>query len=389
MVPLPAAASDPFSGKITEIDSGEAPQTVDIVRPARRGLVQAVPGDAVFIGDTVKTGKNIKVTIELADKSLINIGPESTFRVKGAVLTAAETKRNYIFKSLKGTIRFILSKVFTDAGSGATRPWQDSNIAVETPNAVAGVRGTDFVAVVDTDKSTPVTDIAVLDGLVTVSNISISIPDVVLLSANEVTTVKRGLKPSKPVALSQARRDELVRSTTPNAAGGALAEPQQKQAEQYTADDMARDIAGGAPLADVFEQAAASGMTVSQMMAEAMDAGVEPNVAVYTAITEGYPTRAVVEGALDAGAPLYDVIAAATTAGAEKRDIIAGATQSGAPAPDVASAFALASSGGAPVYGTGLTVHPTVETIVPSAPILVSGGGGVTPSTQPASPYQP
>jgi hypothetical protein len=391
--PLSATASDPFTGKITSIDSGEAPQTVSIIRPAKKGLVQAGPGDAVFVGDTVKTGPGVKAQIALSDKSVVNIGPDSVFRVKGYVLSPEEAKRNYLFKALKGAIRFIISKAFKAGGSGASVPWKDSTIAVETPNAVAGVRGTDFAVVVETSKSAPSTDIAVFDGLVTVRNISLSVPDVILLSANEVTTVKHGVKPTKPEALSLERRNQLTRSTTPKAEsrqqGGAPPAPLNKRAAKYTGAEMARDIAAGAPLPEALDQATAAGMTVGQMVAAAMDAGVEPSVVVYTAITEGYSPRDVVAAAIGNGAPLYDVIAAALAAGAEKKYIIAGAAGAGEPAADIASAVALASTGSAPVYGYGAELNPTVATLIPSAPILIGGGGGVTPSTLPASPYKP
>jgi hypothetical protein len=391
-VPLSASASDPFTGKITSIDSGEAPQALNIVRPGKTGFAQAKPGDAVFVGDTVKTGSGVKAQIQLSDKSLINVGPNSAFRVKGYDLSPSESKRIYVLKALKGTMRFIISKVFKTGGSGAESPWKDTNITVETPTAVAGVRGTDFAVVVDTSNPTPSIDIAVFDGLVTVRNSSLSIPDVILLSANEVTTVKRGLKPAKPEALSQERKNALMRSTTPRAAArqnGALTAPQNKRTEKYTSADMARDIAAGVPLPEVFDEASASGMTVSQMVTAALEAGESPYVVVYTAITEGYPAQAVVAAAVNEGAPLTEVISAALMAGAEKKAVISGAVSAGAPASAVASSFAVASASASPVYGYELLMGPTVETIIPLAPILVGGGGGVTPSTQPASPYQP
>ncbi len=391
--PLPASAFDPYTGKITAINSDETPPVIHIVRPGKTGLAQAKAGDAVFVGDTVKTGKNVRAQIALSDKSLVNIGPDSTFRVKAYTAAPAEAKRSCVFKALRGTIRFIVSKAFTVSGTGASGFWRETNIMVETPSAVAGVRGTDFVVVVDAAKSVPTSEIAVFDGVVTVQNIVLAVKEMVTLSANQITMVKRGLKPEKPSDLSKDRKEALTQATTPAASPlpqvSALPGAQAKRSEKYTADDIARDIAAGVPLPEVFDRAAAAGLPADVMVAGAIDAGVDPGTVVYTAVSEGYPARAVVEGAIGDGAPLYDVIAAALAGGADKKDVIAAATGEGEPTAAVASAVALAQSSDAPVYGAALLAGPPVEAIPPAAPVMIGGGGGVTPSTLPASPYKP
>src|SRR5574337_1178074 len=167
--PSPAPAQDPFVGKIIAIDSGTAAQAVNIVRVGKNGYAKAKIGDALFAGDTVKTGHGVKARIELADKSIINIGSDSILQIKAHLFVPAEARRNYVFKSLKGVIRFIIAHTFKPGNNGAPAvPWKDSNVTVETATAVAGVRGTDFVVSSITDGPAPVVEIAVFEGLVRV-----------------------------------------------------------------------------------------------------------------------------------------------------------------------------------------------------------------------------
>jgi hypothetical protein len=149
LLPMTAAASDPFAGKILTIDSGASGQRLSIVRTGKSGLVPAKRGDAVFEGDTLKTGAGVKAQIKLADESVITLGAESTLRLKAFTHQQSEGRRNYVLKALKGTIRFLISQA--NKVGGVSSPWRDSNIAVETPVAIAGIKGTDFVTSISPD----------------------------------------------------------------------------------------------------------------------------------------------------------------------------------------------------------------------------------------------
>jgi hypothetical protein len=395
LVPVQSLASDPFVGKIISIDSGSAPPLLNIVRAGKSGFAQARPGDALFVGDTVKTGPDVKAQIELSDKSVINMGPGAVLRVKGYLLNAEEAKRNYVLKAIKGVFRFIISKAFRLPGSGATATWKDSGVSVETTTAIAGVRGTDFFIAIDSSDETPKVTIAVLEGLVTARNLALAVPGSVSVGANQMTVVLRGMKPEPVQEFAQQLKDGLLRSTTPSDAkrtptgdreGASVSIP-----GKYTKDDIARDIAAGVPLAEAMERATASGMQVAEMVPAELGAWTTAHEVVYTAVTEGYSARDVVASAINYGASLCEVIAAAVIGGAETRVIMAGAEDAGAPGSAVASCLAAAASNSSPVfdYTTPVTM-PTVEEIVAPAPvILISGGGGVTPSTKKASPYKP
>jgi len=381
-VPMTATAAAPFVGKIAAIEFGLTGQKPSVMRTGKSGLVPAKEGDAVFEGDTVKTGANVKARIVLLDESTITIGAESTLRIKAFAHQQAEGRRNYVLKALKGTIRFLISKV--NKVGGVSSPWRDSNIAVETPVAIAGIKGTEFVTAISPDGGV---EIAVFEGSVSVRNSSLSVQGAVTLAMNQVTRVQRGMRPENPTALSSERRNTLIRltSVSQNPGQARRAAP----AGKYTKKDAERDIAAGVPVADVLNQAAGAGMTIDEMVTAAVSAGVDPATVAYTAIQEGYTAEAVVTSAIANGAELDNVVAAAITAGGDASAVASGATQAGASPDAVATSLANAGASTAPVYGYTTPTGPGDAATVPAAPASVSGGGGATPSTQPASPSAP
>lgn len=391
--PLPVAAQSRSIGKVILIDG--ALQELNILRLGKTGFVKARPGDVVFVGDTVKTGKGVKAQIELSDQSVVNIGPNSTLNMKAFVLIPSESKRNYVLKALKGTIRFMISKTFRVLATGSQSAWTDSNLTIESPTAIAGVKGTDFIIVVDTSKPIPVVDIAVLDGTVTVRNISVSIREAVTLLANQVTTVQRGMKPEEPVPLQVEKRNYLIQITTPSVTNRtrtvAPTPPVEgKEEEEYDEADMVKEITAGVPLAEVLENGAEAGLTVDAMLSAAIAAGVDPAALIYTAITEGYPAETVVSASITLGIPPEIVVWAAVIGGADSTSILSGATTAGITSGEIATAVVNATASDSPVYGYEVPESSVslVSTIIPTEPIVI-GGTGATASTQPASPSKP
>ncbi len=386
----PVLAQDRSIGKVITIDSGSGPQILNILRLGKTGFVKVMPGDVIFEGDTVKTGAGVKAQIQLSDQSIVNIGPNSALNMKAFVLVPAASKRNYVLKALKGTIRFMISKTFRVLATGAQSAWTDSNLTVESPTAIAGVKGTDFIIAVDTSKPVPVVDIAVIEGSVTVRNISLSIREAVTLLANQMTTVQRGIKPGEPAVLPVERSNYLIQITTPSVTVRPLTVApapavESKEEEKYNETEMAKDLAAGVPLAEVLETGSEAGMTVDTMFNAAIEAGIEPSVLVYTAITDGYPAETVVAAAINQGISLDTVVSAAVVGGAESTSILSGATTAGAPAGEVATAFVAATAIDSAVYGYEVPESaPPISAILPPEVVVIGGNPGETASTQPA-----
>ncbi|OGW48591.1 MAG: hypothetical protein A2078_07255 [Nitrospirae bacterium GWC2_57_9] len=393
LAPAGARAAEPFAARITVIDSGSSPAVVNIVRPGKSDFAEARIGDAVYTGDTVKTGPDVRAQVEMPDKSVVNLGPGSVLRVKASVVNPAQAKRNYVFKAFKGTIRFIIAKVLSGK-NGATTPWRDSSVVVETTTAVAGVRGTDFITITDTSKAVPDVEIAVLEGLVSVRNISLPVNGAITVSADQITRISRGASPTAPSPLSPERRNSLVQSSSPRVtngpAGSGGQQGKSKKKGGYGRSDVARDLAAGLPLAQVLDRAVEKGMTIGMAVDAAVEAGATPYDVVYTAITEGFPVTLVVEAAIKSGAPLQEVVSAAIMGGAEIRAVITGAQMAAAPADAVATAVASATTATSPIFGyQPPSSTPAGTAAIPQPVPVIGGGGGATPKTLPASPYRP
>jgi len=390
LLPAQSRAAQPAVGRIATIESESGPQIVNLLRLGKTGFARAKTGDPVFEGDTVKTGPGVKAQIELSDKSIINVGPSATLRVRAYLVNAKDGKRNYVLKALKGTIRFIIAKTFeTTSGTGS---WKDSNVTVETPTAVAGIRGTDFFVLVDTSGEVPKVTIAVNEGVVNVRSSSLRIAGSVDVAANRMTIVLRGRKPAEVAAFADQLRDELTRATTPSKSAGAPQQTSGGKKGTYTQADICNDLSAGVPLAEVMSRATDTRMAIGDIVEGALDCGIPAYDVVYTAVSEGYSAQAVVTAALDEGADLVEVVAAAMMAGAENKAIITGAVIAGYSPEEVAAVIAELETNQAPVYGKTLPGgggQATVGNTVPRPPVLIGGGGGAPASTQPASPYRP
>jgi len=384
--PVHSPAQDPYAGNLKSYETAVPGEKVRVVRLGYSGLMKVEPGDALFVGDTVKTGSGVKAQVELADGTIITLAPDSNIQIKGFMLDRPQGKRNSVMRALKGTFRLLVAKMFRPDPAGEETNWKDSQVTVETLNAVAGVRGTEWLQTSDKDK----TEYVMLDGVLKVRSSTLSQRGSVMLGAYQYSKVMRDGNPSQPGDIPDGLKEALLASTTmlnPLTSSSANGESSKKP-PRYTDKDMARDIAAGIPLHVVLDRAVESGMTIHGAISAALLAGVTPSEVVYTAITEGYPTNQVVEAAVGSGAPLSIVLSSALSAGGDKMLVITGAVDAGVPPPAVASTMAAVTTNGTAVSGDRPIVI-TPSTVIPTTIPPIGGGGGATPSTQPASPYRP
>jgi len=108
------------------------------VKSARDGKIQAARvGARVFPKDTVITGKDARAKIVMVDKNVINVSPESEIIFENYEYNPSENKKNVTLNVIYGKVRSKVEQKY----DGKTSQFQ-----VKTPSAVAGVRGTDFLA---------------------------------------------------------------------------------------------------------------------------------------------------------------------------------------------------------------------------------------------------
>ncbi|WP_333653363.1 FecR family protein, partial [Dissulfurispira sp.] len=141
-----------IAGKITKVEG-----RVDILRA---GAVKAEPikvGDAVNVGDILRTKSDGKAEITFIDQSVMSVGPKSRLGVDEYLYKPEGEKRAASLKLYRGRIGFQIPK--------PVYPAEGSKFEMKTKTAVAGVRGTEGILYTD-----GVERVYVKDGIIEYSN---------------------------------------------------------------------------------------------------------------------------------------------------------------------------------------------------------------------------
>jgi hypothetical protein len=383
-VPKRAWADMTVAGNIKLVEGITLSEALKIVRAGYGSIMPGKPGDAVFIGDAIKTGERVKVKVELSDNTVVTVAPDSAVQISGLHLDRGTTTRKVVLKVLKGTVRFTVSGMFRQGPGAAETPWKDSSVTIETVNAVAVLRGADVIVTV----SSADVEFAVLEGVIGVRSSQPGSKDEVVLRENQVSRTGKGGSPGPAGNLAPERRELLARRTTLEKGVAELtAVPAPvRRAKPYTQNDVARDIAAGLTLSETIDKAVENGMLPEEAVGAVINAGVSADAVVYTAIQEGYSPSKVVQSAIGRGAPSALVFSAALAAGADRQQVIEGAQAAGMPPTAIAGSMASAMSGDLRSPGTSGAAGARPLAVLPLATIPIGGGGGGTPS---ASPYKP
>lgn len=182
-IPVALMKSRPAQGTVLAV-VGEA-----TLAPARGTAAPAQVGAAVPPGTEIKTGANGYVTVQLADGSVL--------RVQSATTAQVERSNHYesagFFASSLRLIQGRLEALVAHMTGGEPR------FEVKTPQALLGVRGTDFRITVD--EAQQVTRSEVLDGAVSVGTTSRPRQTTQWLAAGFGTQVDHGQRAGTPVKL--------------------------------------------------------------------------------------------------------------------------------------------------------------------------------------------
>jgi hypothetical protein len=129
-----APAAEPRAGTIKSVRGEVQLQRGD--GPAR----PASPGDAVAPVDRLLTGKDSGASLVMRDGTAIVVGPSSRLDVKDFHFDSTTEDGGLLVGLLRGSLRMATGLI------GKAHP---EAVRVETPSAVIGIRGTDFI--VETD----------------------------------------------------------------------------------------------------------------------------------------------------------------------------------------------------------------------------------------------
>lgn len=150
-------------------------------------------GTPVFLGDRLETGDESGLKILFNDDSLISLGANATLEITEFVYTP--TKRKSLSNLVKGKLKGIIQKI----------PGVETDIEFATPNAVAGIKGTElYIDALGT--------VYASEGEIRVRGL-LRCPREVLVSAGQFTEILTDGCPSVPRPIPPGLRNELIEGT--------------------------------------------------------------------------------------------------------------------------------------------------------------------------------
>ena len=149
-----------------QVRSGEVILAIGDVRVRRTGKTQdesVVQGATVYAGDLLQTGVDGRIRIRFPELSEVFLSPNTALRVEQATGTAG-TSRKIMMDLMRGKIRSRVQGRYGEDPSKMPAGESASTFQIRTRTAVAGVRGTDFVASFEPGANEWTTEIRTLTG---------------------------------------------------------------------------------------------------------------------------------------------------------------------------------------------------------------------------------
>jgi ferric-dicitrate binding protein FerR (iron transport regulator) len=147
-------------------------------------------GSPVQLGDQLRTGQPGAMRVVFQDDSVLNLANDSLVTVDEQVFDPAGGEARSTFQLLKGRVRALVSEYYDRTGAA---------YEIETPTAVSGVRGTEFIVTYDDEQA--LTQVIGISGKVEVHSILDRAANGVFVTAGEITQVAEGQYPTKPPRL--------------------------------------------------------------------------------------------------------------------------------------------------------------------------------------------
>jgi hypothetical protein len=173
----------------------------------------ATVGAPVQLGDELRTGSDGKLRVLFRDDSVIDLGESSSLVVDKQVFDPAASSFSSLLRLVSGRARAFVSEYYRNPGAA---------YQVETPTAVAGVRGTSFLVAYYPDSD--VTEVVGINGRIEVRSLT-ERAETVYITAHEATSVWRDEAPTAPERIDEQRFRQQIEGLDQIALGnvGALA----------------------------------------------------------------------------------------------------------------------------------------------------------------------
>jgi hypothetical protein len=156
-------------------------------------------GVPVFVGDRLRTGPNNRAKIVFRDDSVLDIAADSEVVLDKQIFDPSAHQFHSLMRLVKGKIRAWVSDYYREPRA---------RYEVETPTAVSGVRGTEFIALYDAKAE--FTDVVGIADHVEVAGKLAVMGSGVVVEPQFFTHVEKGRFPTAPQRLDEARFRQYI-----------------------------------------------------------------------------------------------------------------------------------------------------------------------------------
>jgi len=207
----------------------------------------ATVGMVVQLGDELRTGPDGQLRVVFRDDSVIDLAESSSMVIDQQVFDPSASSFSSLMRLVSGKARALVGHYYGTPGAA---------YEVQTPTAVAGVRGTSFLVAYNPD--TDATEVIGIRGQIQVRSLSERVAGTVYVTAQETTTVFRNQPPTPPEMMEEQHfRHEVeglevlslgnlggiggLAATHPLGAGSTVAAPDRAPTAGGKAGQLGRD----------------------------------------------------------------------------------------------------------------------------------------------------
>lgn len=206
-----------------EIAQTQAPAAVKAgIAAAVRGAVQQISrgasvgravqsGDAVFLGDEIKTGPSAGLQIVLVDETVFTIGPNASLAVDQFVYDPSSGKGKVAARIVTGAFRFVSGRVARN---------DPKDMTIGLPSGTIGIRGTSVEGVTDGDSTLvvlrgpgPDNNAGEREGRIVVGN---AMGEVLIARPGFATTFTASTPPTEPQRITAEQQSRIRGAFTPS-----------------------------------------------------------------------------------------------------------------------------------------------------------------------------
>ncbi len=195
---------------------------VDVLRGGKLPAVPAKAGDALYVGDIVRTKSESKAEVKFHDGNVLRVAQRSRIDV-----SEYRSGAKGVITLTRGKVEAVVEK---KTAQRMALPKGEHRFEIRTPSAVAGVRGTDFFVF----QNRNITGVAVKEGSVSVVNPRF--PDKpVVVTAGNMTVVAPQTPPQAPRAMTETDMKSHEKDVAPD---------KKKSDDKQKSDDKKKADAG-------------------------------------------------------------------------------------------------------------------------------------------------